>query len=324
MPHSGLYGQGDFSRQDFFAIKPLALPRSDSQNPRVSRLQAFKAGVWRFCRMLSPRLEHELRRRFSRSYYDNWGYRTRVACACPDNAFIPRVPNAGAIEGEYQILHNGLRVLRGSYYGKGPERLFRRNRGVHEPQEERVFQEVLKTLAPGSVMIELGAYWAFYSMWFCKEVPRARAYMVEPVAENLAFGQRNFAANGMTGHFTHALVGQHSGTAQDGTPIICVDDFVAQNGIEHVHLLHSDIQGYEVDMLRGCEKTVAQNRISWFFISTHNEELHAACEAFLRTHHIAIEASITTAESYSTDGVLVGRAAHVPAIPPIALSRRKA
>jgi hypothetical protein len=38
------------------------------------------------------------------------------------------------------------------------------NRGVHEPLEEFVFQEVLKRLPEACAMIELGAYWGHYSM----------------------------------------------------------------------------------------------------------------------------------------------------------------
>jgi hypothetical protein len=288
----------------------------------MSRLQRFKSFVWRSVQAVSPDLERQLRRRFSRSYHENWGYRTRQARACPDNAFIPRVPNAGMIVDGYQIMHNGLKVVLGSYYGEGPIRLLQKNKGVHEPQEERIFQEVLKTLAPGSVIVELGAYWGFYSMWFCRQVPQGRAYMVEPMAENMAYGEKNFAANGLKGHFTQAYVGKEPGVAEDGTRIIGVDDFLDKQAIEHVTILHSDIQGFEVEMLQGCARSIRQGRISWFFVSTHNEELHAACEQFFKENGFVIEASVTPAQCYSTDGVLVARAPGVTGIPPLSLSRR--
>jgi hypothetical protein len=38
------------------------------------------------------------------------------------------------------------------------------NRGVHEPLEEYVFQELLKNLPKTPLMIELGAYCGHYSM----------------------------------------------------------------------------------------------------------------------------------------------------------------
>jgi hypothetical protein len=40
-------------------------------------------------------------------------------------------------------------------------------KGYHEPQEELVFHKVMKRLPPNATMIELGGYWAFYSLWFC-------------------------------------------------------------------------------------------------------------------------------------------------------------
>ena len=54
-----------------------------------------------------------------------------------------------------------------------------RNRGVHEPGEERMFAEVIRRMPPGALMIELGSYWAFYSTWFGKAVPSARIFCVE-------------------------------------------------------------------------------------------------------------------------------------------------
>ena len=282
--------------------------------------QAFKSFFGRVLRRLSPDLEHELRKYFSKSCWENWPYRSKLVGACPDNDHIPRSPNAGQIVEDFQIMHNGLKILVGSYYGKGLSDLLGKNRGVHEPQEERVFQEVLKQIPPGSVMIELGAYWAFYSMWFCQQVPRARAFMVEPEAANLIFGQKNFAANSLQGHFTRALVSRHSGQTPDGTRIICVDDLAAEQGLEQIAILHSDIQSFELDMLHGAEKTLP--RIAYVFISTHTEELHHACEEFLRERQFLTLASISPRDSYSSDGILVCRAQNTPAIPRLDLARR--
>jgi len=289
----------------------------------MTRLQRVKASIWDVCRAISPKLEHELKRRFSRSYWDNWKERTRQVRSCPDNAFIPRVPSAGKVIDGAQIMHNGLRVVIGSYYGKGPVDLLRKNKGVHEPQEERVFQEVLKHIAPSSVMIELGAYWAFYSMWFCRTVKGGRAYMVEPVAENLDYGKRNFKLNSLQGHFTQALAGAVSSVSLDGSRTVCVDDLVAQHQLSHIAILHSDIQGFELEMLKGAEKTITQGKVSFFFISTHSEELHRACEEFLHHQGCSTMASVTPAESFSIDGILVCRASHAPTMPMIAVSRKK-
>jgi len=279
--------------------------------------------AYRVLHAISPAFTFQLQKRFSKKCCENWGYRTKQALACPDNAYIKRVPEAGQVQGEFQVMHNGVKVLLGSYYGKDSVKLIRKNRGVHEPQEERIFQEVLPLLAPGGVMIELGAYWGYYSLWFCKEVPRAQAYLVEPIRENLELGKRNFAANALgEAHFTHAWVGDKSGTADDGTRIICVDDFVAEQQLERVTILHSDIQGFEMQMLKGSQQTIKAGKISFCFISTHSVEMHNQCDALLREYGFEILASISPPESYSVDGILVGRWPSAPAIRPLMISRR--
>lgn len=291
----------------------------------MTRMDHLKAGVWNVCRRISPALEHQLRRRFSRSYWDStlaWKERARTVMSCPDNEFIPRTQEAGQISDGYQLMHNGLKVAVGSYYGSGPVKLLAKNRGVHEPQEERVFQEVLKVIPPGGTMVELGAYWAFYSMWFCKEVPNARVYMVEPAEVNLEFGRTNFRANGFDGHFTRAYVGGAPAIAEDGTRIICVDEFMAEHRLAHLDILHSDIQGFELEMLKGAEEVINRNGVDFMFISTHTEELHHQCEEFLTRRRFSTIASVPPSQSYSVDGVLVMRAAHAPMLGPIPISHR--
>jgi hypothetical protein len=67
-------------------------------------------------------------RRFERL----WEQRHRDVTGCSDNAFIPRVPNAGAVEpgpgGPVQVMHNGVKIRVGSYYGDEVTRILGRNR----------------------------------------------------------------------------------------------------------------------------------------------------------------------------------------------------
>jgi hypothetical protein len=121
--------------------------------------------------------------------------------SCPQNKYIPRVDDAGKIflpEPGYQLMHNGLKVEIDGYYGEYKSNgrgfvtdMLIRNKGVHEPQEERMFQEVLKYIPDNGSMLELGSYWAFYSMWFYQQVKNAECYMVEPERKNMEVGRRN-------------------------------------------------------------------------------------------------------------------------------------
>src|SRR6058998_3708738 len=95
--------------------------------------------------LLKPvkRVYHWFHSRIATHLGKEWRERIRDAIESPDNAFIPRVANAGQIVNGCQVMHNGLLIHRGSYYGYPIKRMLKLTRGVHEPQEERAFAEVL-------------------------------------------------------------------------------------------------------------------------------------------------------------------------------------
>jgi hypothetical protein len=129
-------------------------------------------------------------------------------------------------------------------------------------------------------MIELGAYWSFYSIWFNKRIKRAKNFLIEPDKSNLLYGKNNFRINNAKGKFTNAYIGKESGF-HDQIPIVCIDDFVADNKINSIDILHSDIQGFEYDMLLGATRTLRENKIRYIFISTHGNNVHYECLHFL-------------------------------------------
>ena len=193
--------------------------------------------------------------------------RYREVISDPLNLLIDRVSQAGVIEGNEVCLHNGNRVPLsgdGAYYGPFSQ-LLAINRGVHEPLEEYVFQEVLKALPTSPLMIELGAYWAHYSMWLKKERPDATAIMVEPDPTNLAAGRANFSRNGFHGEFIQAAV------ARGGWEL---DPFFKLRGISHANILHVDIQGNEADLVDGGRDTLGKRLVDYLFVSTHSQALH--------------------------------------------------
>ncbi len=202
-------------------------------------------------------------------------------------------------------MHNGIEVEVNGYYGDGITRMLLANRGCHEPQEEVVFQHVVETLPANAVMIEAGAYWAFYSIWFSKTVTDARIYLIEPEEANLEVGRRNFAHNDCEGEFTRGYVGSRPGKAADGVDIIAIDAFAAQRGLNHIHMLHADVQGFELEMLDGCNRLLSAQAVDYLFISTHSQELHLQAAERLVQHGYRILVSVDMEESYSLDGILV-------------------
>ena len=233
-----------------------------------------------------------------------------------DNAYLKKVPDAGLIKNGKQIMHNGIKIHLGSYYGPEYAVIFQASKGVHEPQEERVFAEVLKKLKPGATMIELGSFWSFYSMWFNKEVAGAKNFMVEPDSFNLGQGKRNFRLNKMKGTFIQAFMGKSS-SASVPVPILCIDDIVKKYNIEFIDILHSDIQGFEYDMLLGSELTFTNKKIGYVFLSTHSNKVHYDCLNFLKSKNFVLIANADLDRTFSEDGLIVARAPYYPGIEPV-------
>ena len=251
--------------------------------------------------------------------------RIDIVLQSDDNKLINRVADSGKFVNGWLILHNGIRVNPYSYYGEKYFPLIVENRGVHEPQEERVFSEVLKGMPDGATMIELGSYWSFYSIWFSKMVKNAVNYMVEPDFLNLKYGKINFKANGLKPtSFYQAFVGASSSVDAQGQKTMCIDDFVQEHNIPFIDILHSDIQGFELDMLKGAVKTIEARKIGYMFISTHSNPLHYQCIDFLKNYGYELIASADKQQTYSFDGVLVMRAPYYKGIGPVEISLREA
>ena len=172
-------------------------------------------------------------------------------------------------------------------------------------------------------MIELGAYWGFYSLWFSKEVPGSRCILVEPEQSNLDFGRANFVLNKMEATFVHAAVGNAESLSNNQVSMITVDGLCRAHNIDYVDILHADIQGHELEMLSGCSALLSQKKISYVFISTHcHHMLHQSCKEHLQNYGYEIVCSINLDESYSLDGLIVARSAQSPKLELPSLSRR--
>lgn len=205
-------------------------------------------------------------------------------------------------------MHNGLKVVRDGYYGPGMTELLIQNKGCHEPQEEVVFSQLLSTLPPKSTMIELGAYWGFYSMWFVSTISEGKAYVLEPDQSNLEVCRRNFKENNLAAEFSNRSIGQFD----PDVSVVTVDDLMAEHALASVQVLHADIQGAELEMLEGSANSLANGMIDNMFISTHSEGLHQKCIKKLKKHNFDILIDIKPAQSFSVDGLILSRRRDLP------------
>ncbi len=231
--------------------------------------------------------------------------RWREIISDPLNLLIKRDINAGLIDKDgFVYLHNGLKVpLTGhnSYYEDFSNVLVL-NRGVHEPLEEFCFQETLKKVRKQKPsMIELGSYWAHYSMWFQKEFPDGNCFMVEPDSSRLEAGRSNFVANNFSkGQFIHSKVSNYD---------FRLDNFYKEKRLEEVTILHSDIQGWELEMLDGAKSFLDAQAAKYIFLSTHGQKIHEEAIKTLESYDYTIEVS-SDFDNHSTsfDGFILATA----------------
>lgn len=252
-----------------------------------------------------------------------WWPRIKDVLDAPDNAFLPRHAEAGKTRGPVITMHNGVKIYSGSYYGDGNFRILVDNRGAHEPQEERAFAEVMEFLPENCVMLELGAYWAFYSLSLLARHPKAECHLVEPGFFHMSSGMWNFKLNNRKGLFTQAFVSDFPAQASEDAPeTISVDSYCRRKKIPHLHILHSDIQGYEGRMLDGAREMLSAEKVDFVFISTHSNELHGECIRKLKSFEYKILAQANLEESYSYDGLIVAKSPRIDKPLKIEISRK--
>lgn len=250
-----------------------------------------------------------------------WQERISIVKSSPDNQNLPRTEGAGKIFDDHQLVNNGLKITLGSYYDYGNTHLLLENKGVHEPQEEFAFAKILPFITDQATMMELGSYWAFYSMWFAQQVKEPRCIMIEPDPHKINFGKLNFKLNKMSGVFDLGFIADRT-NLQPSIPHYSVDYLMDKHTVEHLDILHSDIQGFELKMLEGCREALQTKKIDFIFISTHSNDLHRACIEKLKSYQYQILCEANLDESYSVDGLVVAKKVGVAGPDEIIISKR--
>jgi FkbM family methyltransferase len=250
--------------------------------------------------------------------------RIAMTVCCKDAESIPKVSEAGQFlerDGQrLQRMHEGSLVVAGGYHGEWMSQIIKQLRGHHEPQEELLFHEILKHVALGSCIVELGAFWAYYTNWYLGSVEGSRAICVEPDTNNMSCGQVNLALNHRTATWINAAVGggskemliRHDPKGSEVmVPCLNMDEIRERAGFPAIEVLHLDVQGAELDLLRSLDNAVADQALRFVFVSTHHASIsgspttHLDCIRELQRLGAIILADHTIEESFSGDGLIV-------------------
>ena len=253
--------------------------------------------------------------------------RVAMTISCRDADHLPKVEGAGEVflhnGALVQRMHNGVLIEEGCYYGPWMTEIIRALRGHHEPQEEVVFHEVLERLVatePTASMIELGSFWAYYSMWFHQRTQGNLIVALEPDPNYLEVGRRNFALNGMNATFLHGAVGDSPGqpvafTAEstgESVEVVQYDlaSLMGETGLHRVGLLMVDIQGFETVLVEPADELFSRGAIRFMIVSTHHHQIsgnaltHQQVLERLKGCGAHVIAEHTVGESYSGDGLI--------------------
>jgi FkbM family methyltransferase len=255
--------------------------------------------------------------------------RLAMTVSCPDADDIPKVDHAGESRDHdgrrVQVMHNGLIVEEGGYYGDWMTETIRALRGHHEPQEELVFHRIVERLAEDGgapVMIEFGSFWTYYGLWFCHALPGSRVVALEPDPHYLEVGRRNAALNGYTDRVTFfaAAIGDqpHQPVAfqaeSDGRTYDVIQhdltSLMSASELDRADLVLADVQGAESLLIERARGDFEAGRVRFLIVSTH----HHSISGNALTHQQALQALTdagghviaehSVGESFSGDGLI--------------------
>jgi FkbM family methyltransferase len=130
-----------------------------------------------------------------------------------------------------------------------------------------------RLLGPGQVFVDVGANVGTYTLWAAEL--GAEVISLEPAADAFALLQENLALNGYAARVVQAAAGAACGTArftagQDAgnrldpagpvqTDVVTVDSLIGDRVVAGMKI---DVEGYELEVLRGCAAALAQQRIA--------------------------------------------------------------
>lgn len=243
-----------------------------------------------------------------------------------DAISLPKVEDAGSVfdkNGErLQLMHNGLSLIEGCYYGHWMTEVIKRCKGHHEPQEEKVFHLVENLVGGEGFMVELGCFWAYYSLWFLSKSSGRFALGLEPEPEYIKFGKKNAEINNLEDQ----IIFIDGACAKEENSIVSIKteksgdlnmkgytvlELLKLAKRSYIDILHCDTQGCEEFIVDQAIDLGSEGLLRFCFFSTHVYEItgnpltHQQVLAKLKEAGAWILAEHDVFESFSGDGLIV-------------------
>lgn len=216
---------------------------------------------------------------------------------------------------EIHLFDNGVKLYRRHLLPIQLERYAQKN--VHEAEEEDVFIELVQRLPKSGCYVNVGSAVGYYPLLARRIRPDIRICAIEPLAihrsyffENIRLNGFNvscfelyeFAISSRNGSVVFADKNYSSVMVRDAVdaPPLAANEFIIQSKTldafinelgTQVDLCQMDVQGLEVEVLKGAVNSMMERKICGFLIGTHNPKLHVDCLDILKKYkyHISME-----------------------------------
>lgn len=133
---------------------------------------------------------------------------------------------------------------------------------------------ILENLPSGGTFVEGGAHVGLIAMQVAHARPIAHLHAFEPHPTKFAALKANAERNGVDLHANPVGLSDAAGArpydvqrhavddgASGSIPVVTLDDYADQHQIEHIDVLKLDIEGHEINALRGARKLIEDGRI---------------------------------------------------------------
>ena len=201
-----------------------------------------------------------------------------------------------------QVIPDGtiVPILRGAerglkwIVGSGPDSCWL---GINEVSKRRQMAAVIK---PGQVVYDIGANVGSYTILASLLVGTSgKVLAFEPLPENLSFLRKHTELNNLRNVAIYdAAVWKSAGTIRfTGTSdrvtshvdasgdievqTVSIDQAIAENQFPPPAVMKIDVEGAEVEVLQGAQKTISEYRPA-IFLATHGAEIEDECKRMLR------------------------------------------